>query len=568
MWTFWMARRPSGSTPVPMVDTTSSSQEAKDSLSTNKVDSASLQARLGRYAPFAFGKDSLIVVENQVARFEFTTKGAALYRHSLKNITGVQGQPITLWSPLQKQAFIFAEGRTLVNSEQLYFTLLHAPRSIAFTEDSVVFRLTIAPDTFIQVSYHIPVDKYHFRHRITFHNLKEKLRNPYLSYILSYETPQTEPATASMRPYCALYYRQADEVESLTPDEDEVQQTVLQGRIRWISAKGQFFCTLLQAQDAFSSATLTSLPFNSLPKYQIELQLPLTDGFTEQQWYLGPTRYTLLRSYGEEYEKQLNLGWSFIRYINTAFIIPVFGFLEKYIPSYGVIIAILALLVKILLSPLTWRSYLLGVKMQVVNELPEVKALEEKYKDQPDKLMIERSLLYRQLGVSPLSGCVPLLLQIPIFFAMTSFFPNAFELRQQKFLWTSDLSSYDNLLSWGVKIPLIGDHLSLFALLTALSTLAYTFVVQQSQTTTPQSLKWLPYLSPIIFFFFLNDYSSALSWYYFVLNLLTIGQTLIMKKFVDKEALARQLREIQRKKQNKAQIAQQRAQMQRWFRRK
>ncbi|MCS6896106.1 MAG: membrane protein insertase YidC [Bacteroidia bacterium] len=568
LWTIWMARSSAPSASRSTSDTTSLSQGNRDTLPAEKVDSNFLFARLGRYAQFATGKDSLITVENEVARFQFSTKGAALHTHTLKNLTGLQGKPITLWDSSQKQAFIFAEGRAVISSERLYFTLVHAPPKAISTEDSVVFRLSLAPDTFIQVSYYIPADKYHFRQRIAFHNLKENLRNPYVSYTLSYQTPQTEPSTASMRPHCALYYRQAEEVESITPDEDETQQKALQGRIRWISAKGQFFCAILQANEAFSSATLTTLPFSGLPKYQIELQLPLTNDKTEQQWYLGPTRYALLRSYKEDYEKQLNLGWNFIRYINTAFIIPVFGFLEKYISSYGVIIAILALLVKILLSPLTWRSYLLGVRMQVVNELPEVKALEEKYKDQPDKLMIERSLLYRQLGVSPLSGCVPLLLQIPIFFAMTSFFPNAFELRQQGFLWTSDLSSYDALIKWGINIPLIGDHLSLFALLTALSTLAYTYIVQQGQTTTPQNLRWLSYISPVIFFIFLNDYSSALSWYYFVLNLLTIVQTLVMKQFVDKEALARKLREIQRKKQNKAQVAQQRAQMQRWFKRK
>lgn len=532
------------------------------------MDSAALAAQLGIYARFAEGTDSLIVVENQHARFEFGTKGARLHSHSLKAFTAEKGRPVYLWDSVQKHNFLFAEGRTIVRSELLYFRLLYAPKKpIHQGEDSVVFRLELTPDTFIQVSYHIPADKYHFWWRVSFHGLKERLRNPYLSYTIAYQTPQTEPSAEAMRPYCALYYRQADEVESLTPDDDEMQRKALQGRIRWVSAKGQFFCALFQAREAFSAATLTSFPFTTLPQYQIDLQLPLDNGVAEQQIYLGPTRYSLLRAYKEDYEKQLNLGWSFIRYINTGFIIPVFEFLERFIPSYGVIIAILALLIKIILSPLTWRSYLLGVRMQVVNELPEVKALEEKYKDQPDKLMIERSLLYRQLGVNPLSGCVPLLLQIPIFFAMTSFFPNAFELRQKSFLWTHDLSSYDNLISWGFSIPLIGDHLSIFALLTALSTLAYTFVMQQGQTTTMPALKWLPYLSPVIFFIFLNGYSSALSWYYFVLNLLTIVQMTIMKRFVDKEALVRKLREVQRKKQNKIQIAQQRARMQRFFKR-
>ncbi|MCX7763619.1 MAG: membrane protein insertase YidC [Bacteroidia bacterium] len=569
LWTLWLAR---SSAPTPSAserDTTQiQSAVKKDTSLTSLMDSAALRARFGAYAPFVKGGDSLFSVETQYAVFEFGTRGARLHRYLLKGFHAQKSQPLYLWDSLHKHAFLFAEGRTIISSEQLFFSLIYAPKGpILSGEDSVVFRLSLAPDTFIQVTYYIPAKSYHFRSSVAFHGMRGRLRNPYIVQTITYETPQTEPSSEAMRPYCALYYRQADEVESVTPDEEERIQKVLQGRIRWVSAKGQFFCALFQAEEAFSSAILTSLPYTNLPKYQIELQLPLHNDRAQQQWYLGPTRYTLLRSYKEGYEQQLNLGWSFIRYINTGFIIPVFAFLEKYIASYGIIITILALLVKIILSPLTWRSYLLGARMQIINELPEVKALEEKYKDDPNKLMIERSLLYQQLGVNPLSGCVPLLLQIPIFFAMTSFFPNAFELRQKSFLWTHDLSSHDTLISWGVDIPLIGDHLSLFALLTALSTLAYTYFTQQGQSSTLPSLKWLPYLTPVIFFFFLNGYSSALSWYYFVLNVLTIVQTILMKRFINKEELIRKLRDTQRKKQNKAQIAQQRARLRQWMKR-
>ncbi|MCX8111690.1 MAG: YidC/Oxa1 family insertase periplasmic-domain containing protein [Bacteroidia bacterium] len=566
LWTLWISRSGVPPSPKTLADTLKSPEKQDTSVKT-PIDSASLSARLGTYARFARGQDSLLQVRTPQATFEFGTRGARLHRCELNNFYGQGSKPIRLWDSLQKHAFIFAEGRSIISSDQLYFSLIHAPqKSLLSEEDSVVFRLSLAPDTFIQVSYYLSPSSYHLKSYISFVGMKDYLRNPYISYSVSYETPQTEPSIEAMRPHCALYYRQADEVESLSPDEDEMVQKALQGRIRWVSAKGQFFCTILQASEAFSAATLTSFPFSKLPRYHMDLQLPITNGQAHLLWYLGPTRYALMRSYDEMYEKQLSLGWSFIRYINTGFIIPVFGFLERYIPSYGIIITILALLVKILLSPLTWRSYLLGVKMQIVNELPEVKALEQKYKDDPNKLMIERSLLYQQLGVSPLSGCIPLLLQIPIFFAMTSFFPNAFELRQQSFLWTNDLSSYDTLISWGIDLPLIGDHLSLFALLTALSTLAYTYFMQQGQTSTLPTLKWLPYLSPVIFFFFLNGYSSALSWYYFVLNILTIIQTFLMKRFVDKEALIRKIREVQRKKQNKVQLSEQRARMRRLLR--
>lgn len=574
LWTFWMARSsvPSGSradtlaTPTqPEKDTTAVLQS---SFTGRGVDSSARAARYGVYAPFTEGKDSLFSVETPYALWVFGTRGARLVEYTLPGFHTAEGRPVVLWDSLQVQRFLFAEGRTILASDELYFTLVHAPRAKVTGQDSVVFRLAFSPDTFIQVVYRLFGSDYRAEWEVQFAGLAGRLRNPYLLHSFRYRTPLTEASAELMRPHCALYYRQGEETASLMPDEDEVVQQALQGRIRWVSAKGQFFCTLFQGEEAFSDAVIRALPHGEgLPLYEAELQLPLVSGKARETWYFGPTRYTLLRHYGEGYEKQLNLGWSFIRYINTAFIIPVFGFLEKFIPSYGIIITLLALLVKVILSPLTWRSYLVGVRMQVIQELPEVKALEEKYKDQPDKLMIERSLLMQQLGVNPLSGCIPLLLQIPIFFAMTSFFPNAFELRQRSFLWASDLSSYDVVLKWGFRIPVLGDHLSLFALLTALSTLAYTYFTQQSQPAMNPTLKWLPYLTPAIFFLFLNSYSAALSWYYFVLNVLTIVQTLVMKRFVDKEALVRKLREVQKKKQNRAEIAQKRARMQKWFRR-
>lgn len=575
LWTLWIART---STPPPPAPSREAPQVAgvpdttpSPPAESTPLDSTARSERFGMYARFTEGRDSLLVVETPTAFWVLGSRGARLHRHQRKDFFTPIGSPVSLWDSSQKTTFLFAEGRAILSAQDLYFEPIYVPKGPIAGTDSVVFALRFAADTQLRVTYTFSTQDERIGWRVQFIGLSGRLRNPYIRHNITYETPLTELTPELMKPHCALYYRQADEVEALPPDEDEPVRKTLQGRIQWISAKGQFFCALFQGDSPFSEVTLTSLPYTQLPRYELQLQLPLENGTASETWYFGPTHYTTLRSYGQLYEKQLNLGWAFIRYINTGFIIPVFAFLERFIGSYGLIITLLAILVKIILSPLTWRSYLLGVRMQVVNELPEVKALEEKYKDQPDKLMIERSLLYRQLGVNPLSGCVPLLLQIPIFFAMTSFFPNAFELRQEGFLWAKDLSAYDAILSWGFSIPLLGDHLSLFALLTALSTLAYTYFTQQSQTAANPALKWLPYLTPIIFFLFLNSYSAALSWYYFVLNVLTIGQTLVMKRFVDKGELERKLREIQRKKQSKAPVAQQRARMQKmqkWFRKK
>lgn len=528
-----------------------------------------LRAQYGAYARFLEGTETLFTVQTRVARYRFSSRGARLVRHETSLYQDHTGRPVTLWDTAQHLQVLFAEGRSIIGIEKLHFMPVHIPkRPIMQGEDSVVFYLPLAKDTFVKVSYLLRAEDYRLRWRIEFHSLAQRLRNPYLSLHLTYHTPQTEPSPKQMVSYCALYYRQGEDVESIKPDEDEVEEKVLQGKINWVSFKGHFFCTILQAPEGFTSARLQTLPFQYLPINRAELQLPLKDQASEIEWYLGPARYSLLASYDQDYEQQIDLGWSLARYINTLLIIPIFTFLEKYIPSYGIIIILLALFIKLLLSPITWQSYRSAIRMEIVHSLPEFKQLEEKYKDQPDKLMIERSLLYKQVGVNPLQGCIPALLQLPIFSAMYSFFPNSFELRQESFLWVKDLSSYDALLHWGFSIPIIGDHLSLFALLTATTTLFYSLSMSSTQSTADPSLRWLVYIFPIIFFFFLNDASAALSWYYTVINLLTIGQTWLMKRYTNREAILAQIRAYQRKKSSKQELAQYRARMSKWFRKR
>lgn len=564
LWTLWMAQSAQSTPAQQTAALRTDSVQTTDTLLPRPADTL----EVGPYARFMEAPESVMVVQTPTYTATFSTRGAALVRYALPRYKDGFGNPIILWDSRQRSELTFAEGRYLVPLHRLIFEPVYMPRGpVAKSPDSAVFRLTLAPDTFIQVVYRFTPEDFHIVREITFHNLKERLRNPYIAHYVAIETPQTERSVKQMRPYTALYYRQGEDVDYLTPDEDEKVEKTFQGSISWVSVKGQFFAQLFRCDGGYGAVTLRSLPFSEaeLPRYELTLQLPVENGTAREALYFGPLRYTYLKAYGQDYEKQLNLGWSFIRYINTGFIIPVFQFLERYVPSYGIIIAILALLVKVLLSPLTWQSYVAGARMQVINELPEVKALDEKYKDDPNKLMLEKSLLYRELGVNPLSGCIPLLLQMPIFFAMVAFFPAAFELRQQSFLWAKDLSTYDDLIRWGFHIPILGDHLSLFALMTALTTLAYTVLSPQSTSTTTPGMKWLPYLTPVIFFLFLNSYSAALSWYYTVLNVLTIGQTLLMRRLVDKEAIIRKLRARRQKKTKQGTSRQQ--QLPRWLQR-
>ncbi|MBL0018376.1 MAG: membrane protein insertase YidC [Bacteroidetes bacterium] len=256
-----------------------------------------------------------------------------------------------------------------------------------------------------------------------------------------------------------------------------------------------------------------------------------------------------MKTYDRDMIKQIALGWGPLQYVNRWLTIPIFNFLEGFIGSYGLIILLLGLIIKTLIYPLTYRTYISTAKMRVVNNTPEVKELDLKFKDDPTKLQQAKMAIYRKYGVSMFGGCWPMLVQYPFLIALFFFFPNAIELRQQSFLWAPDLSTYDSIWDLGFNIPMYGDHVSLFTLLMTASIFGYTIINQrmQPQQTANPVMKWFPYIMPIFLLAFLNRYSAGLSWYYFLSNLISISQTIITKYFVSDEKLMDSLREKAKK---------------------
>jgi YidC/Oxa1 family membrane protein insertase len=357
-----------------------------------------------------------------------------------------------------------------------------------------------------------------------------------------------------MNPEVKLCWRYAedDEVESMDGTESDSIAERTPASIKWLAFKSQFFSLGVMADDRFKAgALLTQVPMPLTEKSEIvkklgaEMYVPYGHKPQESHkftLFFLPNDYNLLKKYDIKLERIVNLGWGPIKYI-TMLIIGIFGFLERFFDSYGVIIALLAVIIKIVLSPLTYRSYLMGAKMQVINKMPEMLAIDEKYKDNPTRLQQEKMSFYREIGFNPFAGCIPALLQMPILFAMLSFFPHSIDLRQKSFLWAEDLSTYDSIWTFGY-VPLIntiyGDHVSLFALLMTISTLIFTYIQQQSQpvsANTPAALKYMPYIFPFIFLSVLNNYSAGLSYYYFVLNLLTIVQTIVIKLTLNEDKI-------------------------------
>jgi len=343
------------------------------------------------------------------------------------------------------------------------------------------------------------------------------------------------------------YYLSDGTFNDLGNNSNDLEQEVVNQPIRWISMKQKFFNAGIISNTPFSggmaSTQVVSEADTTVVK-DLEMALNITqeslvkDGFT---FFFGPNNYQLTKKVTEGYSKNVYLGWTPFAWLNKWLIIPVFNFLEDYIANYGIIIIILAFFIKIILSPISYKSYLSMAKMKVLKpQLDEIKA---KFGDDQQKAQAAQMELYGKVGVNPLSGCIPMLLQMPILLAMFNFFPNSIELRQASFLWADDLSSYDSILSLPFEIPFYGDHVSLFTLLMAASTMLYTW--QNAQMNTMQGpMKSMQYLMPFMMIFFFNNFSSGLTFYYFVLNILNFGQQALIKKYlIDEEKILRIMEE-------------------------
>ncbi|MBI4648829.1 MAG: membrane protein insertase YidC, partial [Bacteroidia bacterium] len=358
--------------------------------------------------------------------------------------------------------------------------------------------------------------------------------------------------------YTAIYYKfYGDEVENLSESASDDEENI-STKLSWIAYKQQFFSSFLIANSSFNNAMLkqTDLPLSDkyLKKFSANIGIPFSE--TEQdsigmRFYFGPNRYNILTDYDLDMERIIPLGWGFflMQWINRFAVIPVFNFLEGFIENYGIIILILTILLKIVLFPIAYKSYVSTAKMRVLK--PQVDEINKKI---PKEKTIERQQevmkLYKRAGVNPMGGCIPMLLQFPILIAMFRFFPASIELRQKSFLWADDLSSYDSILNLPFTIPFYGNHVSLFCLLMTASTIIYTWLQQSTsaQTTQMPGMKLMMYMFPVMFLFMFNSYSSGLSYYYLLANLLTFAQMAIIKRFfIDDEAVLKKLEEAKNK---------------------
>ena len=505
------------------------------------------------------------IVENDVMAVLFSTRGGQIKGVTLKDYTqygprGKRDRKIEMMDPATARfglSFYLKNGLKNVPVNTLDYVFTAQPVvGEADGAKSVVMRLPVAEGAYLEYRYLIydteaPERDYLVDFDVRLVNMAPEMANQTQIQIdWANTTFQNEKGFQNENMYTTLSYRFPDEtsIEELGMSEGAKSKNI-STQVNWVAFKQQFFSSVFIAPDNVSYANLafdTAAPESSLLKtFTAQMGVPYTpqtEGY-DFAFYFGPNKYSILKKIGEPggadiyLERLVPLGWGIFGWVNRWCVIPVFDFLRNYIGSFGIIILILVILVKLVISPLTYKSYVSMAKMRLVK--PQIDELAKKYPKPEDAMKKQQATmeLYKKAGINPMGGCIPMLIQMPILIAMFRFFPASIELREQPFLWADDLSSYDSIVNLPFSIPFYGDHVSLFALLMAVSLFGYSyFNYQQTASSQPQmaGMKFMMvYMMPIMMLFWFNSYSSGLCYYYLLSNIFTIGQTLVIRRMVD-----------------------------------
>lgn len=555
-------------TTTEQVTEGSTSQEPEESRTqpqTFESDSTALadaQKRLGAFGysqtlPAAQGGTTTI--SNDLLELKISNKGGYIEEARLKNYKTYDSIPVYLikdGNASMNLNFTTTDGRTL-NTENLYFE----PELTENNGNQILsMKLKVSEDEYLEYRYAMRPGEY---------MLDFSIRSEGLTNVLNTsQTPQLNWELKGYRHAKSISYenRYTDLIyEYDGGDDDNLGQGSLEEQedtnVSYIAYKQHFFSSILLTDTPFSKVDFTSrnlvedeevdTVYTKAFASSIPLELKTGELNYNMNWYYGPTDYKILNDYNRNLDEIVPLGWGIFGWINKYLFIPFFAFLSGFLPSYGIAIIVMTIVVRILLSPVTYKSYLSQAKMKVLR--PEINEINEKYKDNAMKKQQETMKLYSKAGASPMSGCLPALLQLPIFYALFQFFPSAFQLRQKSFLWADDLSSYDTIAELPFHIPFYGDHVSLFPILASVAIFIYMMMttgqsMQANQQPGMPNMKFLMYLSPLIMLFFFNNYASGLSLYYFTSNLITIGIMLVIKYvIIDEDKIHAKIQENKKK---------------------
>ena len=521
-------------------------------------DSLLTEARLAQ--------EGIYKLANDKVEIEFTTKGAQLYSVKLNDYKAYDSTDLYLIKPHGSQMSISVYAGENVNTKDFVFQVAE------HTDSSLVMQLPFAGGGYIQQKYWLTEGSYMMQNELSFVGMDNVIPRNVSSVDIDWSViiPRLEKGYKNEKQYSKLdYYFEGDKKpEEIARGKDASKR--IDTSLEWFAFQQQFFSAIMTAQDGFASADFDVKYFaEDDPSHNLmacsarlrsDIQMGSDNVVLPFDYYLGPNDYRTLKSYDKKYEKIIPLGGWLVNWFSRLIIIPCFDFLGKFISNYGLVILLMTLLIKLLLSPLTIKSYKSTARMQVIK--PEIDKLNEKYPNEKDAMKKQQAMmdLYQKAGISPMGGCLPMLLQMPILFAMFRFFPASIELRQQKFLWADDLSAYDSIVDFGFNIPLLGDHLSLFALLMAVTMFIYSKMTSGQMSNDPNmaGMKFMSvWLMPIMMFVICNNLSSALSYYYLLSNIITMGMTWYIRKFVvteDKVRAEMMVKAKQPKKKSKWQM--------------
>ncbi|HTL82488.1 MAG TPA: membrane protein insertase YidC [Bacteroidia bacterium] len=535
---------------------------AKDtSLNFDSIKTHHDLLKYGAFVNAHTGKDSILTIENEKIKASISTHGGKIIAVELKGIKTWDGKPLMLFTSDSTHFGLsfFDPKRIRFSTDSLYFKPIGSSFSVSGKESkSVTMRLYSDTSTnYVEYVYSLAGNSNMLDCKINFVGCNHIFADDQSSIDLSWamKTPTQEKNLANERRVATVFYNFDGEETPENLNEIKDDKKSITGELKWVSFKQQYFSSILIANTKFAnggdaSVAVPSDPFH-VKAMSTTVPVPFnksgTDAFA-MKFYFGNNKYSDLKSYNLNLEREVYLGWSLFGGLNRYVFLPLFNWLGGSVANYGIAILLLTIIVKIILFPIAYKSYLSSAKMRVLK--PEIEEITAKFKDDALKKQQATMALYKKAGVNPAAGCIPLLLQIPILFSLIRLFPAAYELRQQHFLWAHDLSTYDSVWNFGFSIPGYGDHMSLFALLMTVSTLLYTWMNQQLLSPTgPQlpGMKWLIYIMPLFFLSFLNSYSAALSYYYFVSNIITFTQMALMRRFVDEKAIHAKIEENKKK---------------------
>ena len=535
-----------------------SANPAAHNLAVQAVQRAlDMYAKNGSFAASLTGTEQLVILENDSLKVELSTKGGIISRATLKGYKTYKSPTLVLFDKGDNE-YSF----TLSNNTQRFETknFFFEPKKL--NDSTVLMNLELEGGAQWGLKYTLVPGSYMVRMEMVQNNMSRiiPLNINLVDLDWHQKISRHEFGKTFEERWSGICYKFAGKDGDVkTTSESGNDEKEITDKLKWVSAKNQFFSTVLITDSVFSTAKMSSIAtqkdapdyeqylkdvnIHTLVPYSSDKAVPASFYF-----YLGPNRYHTLSSYDKYSPKEdlkltrlIPLGWTLFRWINAGVIIPVFDWLGKFISNYGIIILVLTFLIKMVLWPLTYKSYVSQAKMRIL--APDIAKINEKYPNQEDAMKKQQKTmeLYRQAGASPMGGCLPMMLQMPILIAMFTFFPSCIELRGQSFLWANDLSAPDKIVEWSTHIPIIssmlGNHLSLFCLLMTGTNILYNYITSKSQASSQSmpGMKLMLYLMPLMFFFWFNNYASGLSYYYFIALLMTIAQTYISRLFVTED---------------------------------